>query len=291
MSHTIITASAAQAVDSELSHLYFRTAHALSGADHDEAGATKTKAPGRQPTGLSEQTTQQSQSLHSTGEPTPAPRDRPQTPRLLSRRSTALEPIAVVARKDEARVDSRLLAQHLGNQHENVMRLLRDYRTDFELLGILRFQTGEITGRGQPAKFAFLNEDQAYLLLAYSRNTAKVRALKVKLVLAFREARRAAELHAEYLPTYHALHDQVHALAGGSPNERFAHINFNKLVNKAAGAESGQRASLDVPSKAMLIAAQHIAAQAMQGAEDHHDGYAKAKAALAPLLIGAEVQQ
>ncbi len=193
-------------------------------------------------------------------------------------------PLPLITKKAEARVDSRLLAQHLGNQHENVVQLLRDYRADFEELGILRFETGEITGRGQPAKFALLNEDQAYLLLAYSRNTAKVRALKVKLVLAFREARRAAELTAEYLPTYHGLHDQLHALAAGSPNERWAHANLNKLVNKAAGIESGQRPVAGVPQKAMLIAAQHIATQAMQGATDHREAHAKAKAALAPLM-------
>ena len=193
-------------------------------------------------------------------------------------------PLPLITKKAEARVDSRLLAQHLGNQHENVVQLLRDYRADFEELGILRFETGEITGRGQPAKFALLNEDQAYLLLAYSRNTAKVRALKVKLVLAFREARRAAELTAEYLPTYHGLHDQLHALAAGSPNERWVHVNINRLVNKVVSAESGERSRLDVPRKAMVIAAQHIATQAMQGAADHHEGYANAKTALAPLI-------
>lgn len=192
--------------------------------------------------------------------------------------------LPLVTKKAEPRIDSRLLAQHLGNKHENVMQLLRDYRADFEPFGILRFETGEITGRGQPVKFALLNEDQAYLLLAYSRNTAKVRALKVKLVLAFGEARRAAELTAEYLPTYHGLHDQLHTLAAGSPNERWAHANLNKLVNKAAGIESGQRPVAGIPQKAMLIAAQHIATQAMQGATDHHEGYARAKTALAPLM-------
>ena len=192
--------------------------------------------------------------------------------------------LPLVTKKAEPRIDSRLLAQHLGNKHENVMQLLRDYRADFEPFGILRFETGEITGRGQPVKFALLNEDQAYLLLAYSRNTAKVRALKVKLVLAFGEARRAAELTAEYLPTYHGLHDQLHTLAAGSPNERWAHANLNKLVNKAAGIEAGQRPAAGVPQKAMLIAAQHIATQAMQGATNHHEGYARAKTALAPLM-------
>ena len=76
----------------------------------------------------------------------------------------------------------------------------------------------------------------------------------------------------------------MHALAAGSPNERWVHVNINKLVNKVVSAESGERSRLDVPRKAMVIAAQHIATQAMQGAADHHEGYANAKTALAPLI-------
>ncbi len=121
------------------------------------------------------------------------------------------------------------------------------------------------------------------------RNTPRIRAMKGALIKAFGEARRAAELHSEYLPTYHGLHDQLHRLAAGSPNERWVHVNINKLLNRTAGIEAGQRPRAGVPHKAMLIAAQHLAAQAMQGAADHHEGYARAKKALEPLatvLIG-----
>ena len=192
--------------------------------------------------------------------------------------------LPVVLKKGEARIDSRLLADPLGVEHSSVMRLLTNYKADFEEVGILRFQIGEITGRGQPQKYALLNEDHCWLLLTFSRNTKKVRALKVQLVQAFSEARRAAELHQEYLPEYHALHDRLHSLAAGSENERFVHMNINKLVNKVAGLEAGQRGSAPVPQRALMIAAQHIASNAMQGATDHKDGYDRAKAALAPLM-------
>ncbi|MNX50891.1 Phage regulatory protein Rha [compost metagenome] len=183
--------------------------------------------------------------------------------------------------KGEQRIDSRVLAQHLGNQYESMSKLLTAYADDFRELGILRFQIGEIQGRGQPGKYAMLNEDQAYLLLTYSRNTAKVRALKVRLVLAFREARQAQDLtQVEYLPSYHALHNEIHALAGRSPNERFFHMNVNKLVNKAIGVGAGERGRMDVPRKSMLIAAQYVASTAMHGAADHHEGYAQARDAL-----------
>ena len=190
---------------------------------------------------------------------------------------------------DEPRADSRELAKRLGTQHQNTYELLKDYKSDFEQLGLLRFQTGEIDGKGRPEKYAMLNEDQAHLLLTYSRNTAKVRELKIKLIKAFGQARRAAMQHgAEYLPTYHQLHDQIHALAGGSPNERFVHMNANRLVNKAAGIGSGQRQSLTLPTQSLLCVAQMAITKAMQSAPDHHIGYQLAKDAVKPLLALAE---
>lgn len=190
--------------------------------------------------------------------------------------------LALVYGKNEPRVDSRLLAQHLGNTHKHVRELLTDYTADFRELGVLRFETAK-PGRqgGRPEHYALLNEDQAYLLLAYSRNTPKVRQLKIRLVKAFREARQAQEMHrTDYLPTYAALHDEIQALAAGSANERFVHLNINKLVNKAVGIEAGQRSRLGLPHKSMVTAAQFIASQAMRGAAEHKEGYRLAKLAL-----------
>lgn len=190
--------------------------------------------------------------------------------------------LALVYGKDEPRIDSRLLAQHLGNTHKHVRELLTDYTADFRELGVLRFETAK-PGRqgGRPEHYALLNEDQAYLLLAYSRNTPKVRQLKIRLVKAFREARQAQEMHrTDYLPTYAALHDEIQALAAGSANERFVHLNINKLINKAVGIEAGQRSRLGLPHKSMVTAAQFIASQAMRGAADHKEGYRLAKLAL-----------
>lgn len=194
------------------------------------------------------------------------------------------EALALVHTKDVPRIDSRVMAPTLGVKHHSLFELVKNHRDDFGELGILRFQTEVISGRGQPEKFALLTEDQAYLLLTYTRNTAKARSLKVKLVKAFSEARRAAQLRgAEYLPTYHALHDQIHARAGGSPNERFVHMNVNRLVNQVAGIESGQRSRANIPQQSLLIVAQAVAAQAIGQAPDHRAGYQQAKAALLDL--------
>lgn len=198
--------------------------------------------------------------------------------------------IALIEKRGEPRADSRLIAQALGNQHKATVQLIERYAEQIKGFGVLPFEMEKPAGAsgGRPERFYLLNEDQSFFLLTLSRNTPRVVALKANLVKAFREARLKAELHTEYLPGYHDLHDQMHRLASGSPNERWAHANLNKLVNHAAGVEAGQRARVEVPRKAMLIAAQHLAAQAMQGATDHRDGYARAKKALEPLtLIGS----
>ena len=185
--------------------------------------------------------------------------------------------------KNERRADTRLLAKHLGNQHKNVFELVKNYKADFEQLGKVTFQT-EALPSGQLEKYALLNEDQAYLLLTYSRNSAKVRALKVKMVKAFAEARRAAEVRqVEYLPAYHQLHDAIKVAANGSPNERFIHMNANKALNQLAGVESGQRAGAGSLQQSILAVGSALAAQALQNATDGHGLHKRIKAALEPL--------
>lgn len=203
--------------------------------------------------------------------------------------------IALTATKSESRVDSRLLSQHLGNRHKAVMGLIDKYADRFQGFGQLPFQKavgGRTQGGGNPERFALLNEDQTFFLLSLSRNNDRVVNLKAKLVQAFREARRAADQRREeYLPTYHRLHEEIHAMAAGSSNRRHVHANINKLVNKAAGIESGQRhACSNLPQQAMLIVAQAVAANALQGAADHHAGYQRVKQCLIALQAVAALE-
>ena len=202
--------------------------------------------------------------------------------------------LELVIRKNEPCIDSRLLAQHFGKAHHDLFELVKQYRADFEKFGVVRFQSEKPlqgTKGGRPVRFALLTEDQSYLLLTYTRNTAKARALKVKLVQAFGEARRAALMRgAEYLPSYHALHQQIHALAAGTPNERFVHLNFNSLVNRTVGIESGQRVSVNLAQQSLLTVAQAVAAQAMRAAPDHHAGFQQAKTALVELSRAALIE-
>lgn len=98
--------------------------------------------------------------------------------------------IPLVEIDHEPRVDSRLIADQLGVEHESFRKLLYQHQADFEEFGILRFEIGEIRGRGQPEKFALMNEDQSYLGLTYVQNTPQARELKKRLVRTFGECRR-----------------------------------------------------------------------------------------------------
>ncbi|SDM52742.1 Phage regulatory protein Rha [Oryzisolibacter propanilivorax] len=193
---------------------------------------------------------------------------------------------AITMCKDAPRVDSRLLARHLHVQHKNTMELLERHRADFQCFGVVPFQTEKPMGTqgGRPERFALLNEDQAFLLLTYSRNTTRVRGLKVSLVEAFGEARRAAELRrAEYLPSYHLAHDALRGLGRDPAHQRHLHTNVNRLLNRTAGIEAGQRAHAQHGSLAVLAVGQMLAARAAAGARDDRDAYARIKQMLAPL--------
>lgn len=195
--------------------------------------------------------------------------------------------------RGELRVDSRVLAQHLGNQHESVVKLLRDYADDFKQLAIFRFEIGKPSHGnvgGRPEQYALLSEDQCYLLLTYSRNSATVRALKLKLVIAFREARENRTLtDTQYLPFYHALHDEVATLAqaahasGSTTDERLFHVNINRLVNEVSGIRSGMRNRLTNGQRLFVTAIQAVVRNALytsiKAGISHKAAYQEAKRA------------
>ena len=98
--------------------------------------------------------------------------------------------IALIEKKHEARVDSRLIAEHLGLTHEAVLKTIDTYSDSFQKLNPFRFEIakGELLpqgGRAKATRYALLNEDQSYLLLTFSRNKDRVIELKLNLIQAF----------------------------------------------------------------------------------------------------------
>ncbi len=100
--------------------------------------------------------------------------------------------ITLTQSQGEPRVDSRVLAEQLGTKHKSSIELIDKYADKIRRFGHLPFQTEvgkRVQGGGKAERFALLNEDQTYFLLALSRNTDRVVELKSSLVIAFREAR------------------------------------------------------------------------------------------------------
>lgn len=209
---------------------------------------------------------------------------------------TNTEPVAIalqIGRDETPRVDSRELAQRMGVKHKNTLELLQKHYAGFLEFGKVAFKTEPLPGSrtGQKERFALLNEDQAYLLLSLSRNTPRVVALKVKLVQAFSAARKAAEQRkCEYLPTYHLAHDALKGLAPDRQRQQHLHMNVNKLLNKVAGLDAGQRHGAQPGSLSVLAVGQMLAAQAATGASDDKAAYARIKQAVQPLHSLAKPQ-
>lgn len=84
---------------------------------------------------------------------------------------------------------SQAIADGTGNQHKNVLELVRTYVADLQEFGGVAFETQpfETAGGTQQREVAILNEQQATLLLTYMRNNEIVRRFKKALVKAFYE--------------------------------------------------------------------------------------------------------
>ena len=203
--------------------------------------------------------------------------------------------INLVEKKQEARVDSRLLAESLKIQHKNVLALINSNKPEFKEFSRLAFETrkGEPLPQGGFAKstrYALLTEDQSYFLLTLTRNNEHTKRLKVDLVKAFSRFRRDQQTAVDYLPFYHDLHEAIKALTkyahanGSSTEAHIFHQNYNKLINKACGIEAGHRQNLIVNTRVNVTNATAAVITAIkQGIEakaDYHDIYQLAKVAV-----------
>lgn len=80
---------------------------------------------------------------------------------------------------------SLIVAEGVGNQHKNVLELIRNNISDFEEFGGVAFETRVAGQSPNPTKYAILNREHAMLLMTYMRNTAVVREFKKNLIKAF----------------------------------------------------------------------------------------------------------
>ena len=129
-------------------------------------------------------------------------------------------------------VESIVIAEGVGVQHKNVLELIRKYLEDFQAFDGVAFETrkGKPLPQGGFAKateVALLNENQAYLLFTYLKNTDTARQLKVRLVKAFSEVRNQ-------------LKDPVNALLAMSKSEILLMAAETQKKNEALEAKTLQ---------------------------------------------------
>lgn len=98
----------------------------------------------------------------------------------------------VIVQQGELMTTTLAVAAGTANSHEAVIKLVRTHLQDFEEFGGVRFEIEPFATAGgqQKREIAFLNEDQAMLLITYMRNNAIVRHFKVALVRGFSEMRQ-----------------------------------------------------------------------------------------------------
>jgi phage regulator Rha-like protein len=117
-------------------------------------------------------------------------------------------------------VDSRLIAEELGIEHRALMQNIKKHQSVIEQgFGVITFEMSkplEGSRGGRPENIAYLTEDQATLLMTFSRNTEQVINCKVNLVKAFAVAKdklsqKPASLPQNYKEALKALIAEVEA--------------------------------------------------------------------------------
>lgn len=197
--------------------------------------------------------------------------------------------LQLVVQKTEARIDSRVLATGFGRNHKPVLELIRKYTTELKVLNQLPFQTAIELRRGVPEQFALLTEDQAFFLLNLSRNTPITVHLKLRLTIAFRDARAAAQARPGYIFGHHQLHGAIQRLhvaavaAGSTTAEAVRHITYERMLNMAAGIKPGQRGNLSHQEGVTLSAVAMVACESIErglaAGLNRHEIYRLAKSA------------
>lgn len=161
----------------------------------------------------------------------------------------------VYLRKDDAFTDSLVIAEATNNQHESLIRLIRQHQERLEKFGKIEFSDLKSEKRGRPKKYCLLNEPQATLLISFLDNSDIVADFKVELVKKFFEMRKfIAERHTkEWIETRRqgklARKDETdeikkfieYAIAQGSNHSSWYYKAFSELADKMCGIKPKHR--------------------------------------------------
>ncbi|MGL9720490.1 hypothetical protein [Symbiopectobacterium sp.] len=168
--------------------------------------------------------------------------------------------------KQEARIDSRIIAERAGIQYESLTATIKTHQSKLRQLGILPRQTmkefpdlkSEKSGRkrGRPEVSYLLNEPQLDYVMRVirGRDPERMNQFKLDVTKAFSKRRAAEPIRREYLPGYHESRDGLKALGA----QRHHHINLARAENRAAGLGTVERPTAGEQQLGVLICMQKI---------------------------------
>ena len=96
--------------------------------------------------------------------------------------------LVVINKENEGRAGTLLVAKGFGRRHDQVIRLIRKYRENFENLSPLKGE--KISGKGKPITQYWLTEDQFFFLGTLFKNSPIVVKFKERLVREFSRTRK-----------------------------------------------------------------------------------------------------
>jgi phage regulator Rha-like protein len=208
--------------------------------------------------------------------------------------------IAVVLTRNEPRISHHNVAHALGVTPRSMMQLISDHQSTIEQLGVLSFQNAKPikgTNGGRPERLVYLNEDQCYMLLTLTRNTAQAIQAKLTMVKAFKTAReQLAQRQTQYLPLHHAAHDSIQAAVlrshakGSTTPEKLAHINIEKMLNACFGIAPNSRCQQPPQVQALMNTAYGVVRDIYAQEPDHKTAYQRAKRQVMQLVALTQVR-
>ncbi|MXF07389.1 hypothetical protein [Escherichia coli] len=172
----------------------------------------------------------------------------------------------LVQHKQEARIDSRVISERAGIQHESIIATIKSHQVRLRELGALPRQSlKELTDlksgksgrkRGRPEISYLLNELQLDYLLRVlrGRDAERINQFKLDVTKAFAKHRAAKPVRREYLPGYHESRDGLKALGA----ERHHYINLARAENRVTGLVTGERGTASEQQLGLLIVMQKI---------------------------------
>lgn len=151
--------------------------------------------------------------------------------------------------KNEPFTNSLVIAEGTGNQHESVVRLIKEQLKRIEKFGTIDFSDLKSGKRGRPIKVYKLNEPQATLLITFMDNTDLVADFKTELVHQFyqmrqfiweRQTKEWTQQRNQGKLIRNAETDTIkklveYAKEQGSTHADMLYMTYSKLANKMAG--------------------------------------------------------